>query len=515
MQERDKAATKSFANISYVAIPYGIISDSTINVSDDEISAYVQKHKEQFKTEEGRIISYVAFSQLPSADDSAQTKKTVEALKTGLETETNTAAFIARNTSAIAFDSNYLPKSKITSVAADTITKMAIGTVYGPYVDGGNYTLAKILGTKTLPDSTRANHILIPTTDQQTGQPIMEDSVAKKMADSILTAVKGGASFAALAKQYGTDGTKDKGGDLGFFGYSAPMVPEFNDATFGKPLGTKEVIRTRFGYHVIEITAEKGAQPAYKIAFMAKEIFTSPTTMANANLNATKLSGQKSGKEFEAYLAKNGLTKVSWPAAIKENDYRVGQLQNARELVKWAFDADQGDVSSAFNIGDQFIVATVDKIQSAGVQDAKTAGPMVQGVIRNKKKADLIIAKLGANPTLEKAAADYNKQVLVAGADSSIVYNSVNIKDLGEEPKVIGASFNKENQAKVSAPIEGANAVYIIKVNSVGTKPEDNPEAAEAQKNQQKSTLRSQAAASWFEGLKNQATVKDSRSKYY
>jgi len=515
MQERDKAASKNFANISYVAIPYGIISDSTIKVSDDEISAYVQKHKSQFKTEEGRIISYVAFSQLPSAEDSAKTKEIVAGLKAGLETETNTAAYIARNTSAIPFDSNYLPKSKITSVAIDTLTKQAIGTVYGPYVDGGNYVLAKVLGTKTLPDSTRANHILIPTTDQQTGQPIMEDSVAKKLADSILTAVKGGASFTALAKQYGTDGTKDKGGDLGFFGFSAPMVPEFNDATFGKPVGTKEVIRTRFGYHVIEITAEKGSQPAYKIAFLAKEILSSDATIANANLNATKLSGQKGGAAFEAYLAKNGLKKIDWPVVIKENDYQVGQLQNARELVRWAFDADQGDVSSAFNIGDQFIVATVEKIQKEGVQDAKAARPMVEGVIRNQKKAAEIIKNIGANPTLESAAGAYKQEIKTAGSDSSIVFNARMIKEVGEEPKVIGASFNKDYQTKVSPPIEDKDGVYLIKVNSISPKAEDSPEAAATQKSQQKATIRSQAAAGWFEGLKNQATVKDNRSKYY
>ena len=241
MQEKEKADNKKFANISYVAVPYNVIGDSTIKVSDDEIESYVQKHKNQFKQEAGRIISYVSFSQLPSGEDSANTKDIVAGLKETFATETNTKAFIARNTSSIEFDSNYLPKSKITSIAIDTIIKQPAGTVYGPYVDGANYVLAKVLGTKTLPDSSKARHILIPTVDPQTGQPIMEDSIAKKKADSIFTAIKGGADFAVMAKQFGTDGTKDKGGDLGFFGFSAPMVEEFNQAIFGKPIGTKEV----------------------------------------------------------------------------------------------------------------------------------------------------------------------------------------------------------------------------------------------------------------------------------
>jgi peptidyl-prolyl cis-trans isomerase D len=271
MQEKEKIENNNFANISFVAVPYNVISDSTVKVSDEEISSYVQKHKNDFKQEAGRLISYVAFSQLPNADDSAKTKEIVAALKDGFAAETNINAFIARNTSTIEFDSSYLPKSKIASSAIDTITKQGFGTVYGPYVDGGNYVLAKLLGSKTLPDSVKARHILIPTVNPQTGQPIIEDSIAKKQADSIFNAIKAGASFASLAAQFSSDGSKDKGGDLGTFGYGA-MVPEFNDFCFNKTVGAKDVVRTQFGYHIIEILSQKGSSPAYKIAFMAKEI---------------------------------------------------------------------------------------------------------------------------------------------------------------------------------------------------------------------------------------------------
>ncbi|MGF2413873.1 peptidylprolyl isomerase [Ferruginibacter sp.] len=514
MHEKDKADSKNFANVSFVAISYNVISDSTIKVSDAEIETYVSKHKNQFKQEEGRMISYVAFSQLPNSDDSAKTKELVNGLKAGLETETNTEAFIARNASTIPYDSSYKPKARITTVAIDTITKQAIGTVYGPYVDNGNYVLAKMLGVKNFPDSAKARHILIPTVDPQTGQPIAEDSVAKKQADSIFNAIKAGADFGALAARFSSDGSKDKGGDLGTFGYGA-MVPEFNDFCFTKPVGSKDVVRTQFGYHIIEVMSQKGNSPAYKIAFLAKEILPSETTISNANLNATKLSGQKNSKEFEAYVAKNGLQKITWPTIIKENDFQIGQLQDARQLVRWVFESKQGNVSEPFNIGDQFIVATIDKVQSEGTQDAKTARPMVEAAVRNQKKAAAIVAKLGANPTLESAAAAYSKQVEIAGADSTLTFNSQVLANAWAEPKVIGACFNKENQSKVSAPIEGGSGVFLVKVNSIGSKPADAQEVEAMQKTQQTSNLRNQAGAAWFEGLKNQATIKDSRSKFY
>ncbi len=515
LQEKEKSDNKKFANISYVAVPYNVISDSTIKVTDADIESYVQKHKNQFKQEAGRMISYVTFSQLPSSDDSAKTKAIVAGLKESFSTETNTKAFIARNTSSIEFDSSYLPKSKIRSFAIDTIIKQPVGTVYGPYVDGNNYVLAKVLSTKISPDSAKARHILIGTINPQTGQPILEDSIAKKLADSILTAIKGGADFGAMVTKYSTDeGSKNTAGFYDYFEYGK-MMPDFNDFSFTKPAGTQGIVKTPFGYHVIEAMGTKGSGTLYKVAFMAKEIFSSDATIGNANNNATKLSGQKSGKDFDGYVAKNGLQKINWPTIIKENDYQVGQLRDARALIRWVFEAKKGDVSEPFNINDQFVVVTIDKVQDEGTQDAATARQMVEGDIRNKKKAELIIKNLGANPTLESAASAYKQQVLIAGADSSITFNSQIIANIGQEPKVIGASFNAANQTKVSAPIEGNTGVFVIKVNSVGEKAADTPEAEAQRKIQQTNNLRNQAATGWLEGLKKQATIKDSRSKYY
>lgn len=515
MEEKDMADKKNFANISYVGIPYSVISDSTIKVTDAEIEKYIQSHKDLFKQEAGRSISYVTFSQLPDAADSARIRGAVESLRDAFASEINAKNFLARNASVIDFDTNYYPKTKITSIAIDSITKLAPGSVYGPYVDKNSYVLAKVLGVKTFPDSIKARHILIPTNDPQTGQPLMEDSLGKKKADSILGAIKAGADFVAMARGFGTDATKDKGGDLGFFGYSAPMVEEFNQACFGKPVGTLEVIRSRFGYHVIELTAAKGATPAYQIGFLAKEILASEATIEKASLEATKLAAQKDPKNFDAYIQKNGLRKISSAALIKENDANAGELQDARQLIRWVFEAKKGEISDPYNIGDMFVVAVVDKIFSEGTQDVETAKPMAEGVIRDQKKAEQIVKNLGANPTLEKAAAAYNKEILSAGLDSSLTFTSPIINGIGTEPKLTGAIFNKENLNKVAAPLAGKTMVYVFKANGIASKVADTETEASQFKTQQVTALRNQAATSWFEGLRKKATIKDNRSKFF
>ena len=514
MEEKDAKEAKSFATISYVQIPYQEVSDSSIKVTDAEVETYVKKHKDLFKQEAGRMISYVAFSQLPSAADSAKTTAVVEGLKNEFANETNVKTFLARNASAIDFDTNYLPKSKIQSSYLDSITKLPAGSVYGPYVDNKNYVVAKILGSKMMPDSVNAKHILIATVNSQTGEPLLEDSIAKKRADSIYNAINGGANFALLAMQYSADGSKDKGGDLGTFGYGA-MVPEFNKFSFEKPVGSRGVVKTQFGYHIIEVVNQKGLSPAYKIGFLAKEIYASEETINKASNDAIKLSAEKDPKKLEAYVQKNGLQKITIPTLIKENDGQIGQMQDARQLVRWIFEAKKGDVSDPMPVGDQFVVAIVDKVYEEGTQDAETAKPMAENAIREEKKGEQITKALGTNATLESAAAKYAKQVLIAGADSSITFKSQIINAIGNEPKLIGAIFNKANLNKVAAPIAGKAGVYVFKTNSIAEKAADLSEDKVQLRMQQTTALRNQAVTNWFEGLKKKATIKDERSKFF
>jgi peptidyl-prolyl cis-trans isomerase D len=517
MEEKDAKESKTFATISYVQIPYQTISDSSIKsikVTDDEIKNYVEKHKGLFKQEAGRMISYVSFSQLPSAADSAKTRAQVEGLKNEFANENNVKNFLARNASAIEFDTNYVPKSKIQSRFVDSITKQSIGSVYGPYVENKSYVIAKMLGSKSVFDTVRARHILIGTINPQTGQPIMEDSTAHKRADSILAAINAGANFAALVQRFSTDdGSKDKGGEYPSITYGQ-MVPEFNKFCFEKPVGSRGVVKTQFGYHIIEVLGQKGSSPAYKIGFLAKEIFASEETINNASNNAVRLSAEKDAKKLEAYLQKNGLSKTSVPTLVKENDASIGQLQDARQLVRWVFEAKKGDVSDPMPVGDQFVVATVDKIYEEGTQDVETARPLAENAIREEKKAEQIIGALGANPTLESAAAKYAKEIKMAGADSSITFKSQMIDSIGNETKLIGAIFNKANLNKVS-PVAGKAGVFVFKVNSIGEKAANPNEDKAQMRLQQTVALRNQAVSNWFEGLRKKATIKDNRSKFF
>ncbi|MEO6454653.1 MAG: peptidylprolyl isomerase [Ginsengibacter sp.] len=514
-----------FASISYVAIPYTDISDSAVKVTDNEIESYINKNKLKYKQEAGRIISYVSFNSLPDVKDSILTKATVLALKNNFISDTNPKAFISRNISAINYFDGYVLKSKMQMPVKDSIAALSKGSVFGPYIDGNNYVLAKMIDVKQVPDSVKVRHILVKIADNKKGE-IKPDSTARKLIDSIALAIKNGADFNEMVLKYSDDeGSKNTKGEYKFSSGSQ-LVDSFYQTAFYHPVGTKKIVKGESqdytGYHYIEVLEQSKFEPAYKVGYMAKEIVPSEETINAANIAATKLAGMaRDEKSFDKYIKENGLNKISLPNVVKENDYMVGGLQDAREIVKWAFKAKEGEVSEQpFDLKNQFVVAVVSKKVSEGTPDVKTARSMVEAIIRNKKKAGEIIKKLNNPTTLESVAGIYKKSVLNTGSDSTLTFNALFINGIGNEPKVAGACFNKEYQKRISPPIEGNTGVFIIKVNSINSNPDPVVSANQIKSAKMKELIQGNqqapgALGSSFNALKKMADVKDKRSKFF
>ena len=510
----------NFASISYVAVPYTVISDSAVKVTDADIKAYVDKNKNKYKQEGGRMISYVSFSAAANAEDSARILQSLKDLKPQFAADSNAKFFLGRNSSAIPLFDGYTPKSKITGNYKDSILSLGVGQVFGPYLEGENYLLAKMISSKILPDSIKCRHILLGTINPQTQQPLLSDSVAHRIADSIAVAIKGGANFDSLNEKYSTDEVAKKENGVMTFDITTiqgdGFAKEFGDFLLNDNGETKKVVKTQFGWHYIEILDKKDFQPSYKIAYMAKEIVPSDETINAANTAAIKLSGiAKDQKSFNDYAAKNGLNKVDVPNVVKENDYQLGGLQDARPVVKWAFGAKEGEVSEPFAVKDDYIVAIVDGKVKEGVLDVNTARPIVEGIIKNMKKADEIKKKLNNPATLEAAATSYNLQVLSSGEDSTLTFDAQIINGIGNEPRVAGASFNKAYQSKPSPAFAGNTGVFVIKVNSVNSKPAPSSDILNLQKSEEINRNIQSALGQSFNALKEIADIEDNRSKFF
>jgi len=507
--EKQYAENNAISNIRYVNVPYTTIADTTIKVSNEDISAYLKENSVAFQVEEAqRNIGFVAFSAAPTTADSAIVRKNIEALKDGFLSATDVAAFLNKTTTSPAFKDTYQNKKNITAQDVDSVTNLPVGALYGPYVDGPNYVFAKMIGKKSLPDSASVRHILITTKNDQ-NQAGREDGVAKILIDSIKNAITGGATFDSLVVKYSEDGGSKANGGIYEMFPQANMVKPFNDFSFENPVGSRGVVKTEFGYHYIEVLKQTSPSPAYNIAYLTLPIVASKETTTTAQTTAAKFAADsKDQKSFNANALK--LNKQAVPATnIKAYDFNIQGLGETREIVRWVFEKKVNDVSEPIEVGDAYIVANITSEDKPGLMSVETAkSKNIEVIIRDQKKAEKIKSKL-KGATLEAIATAAGATVLQA---DSLSYTSTNISGLGNEPKLVGASFNKALLNKVSAPIAGNSGVFVISVSNLGAiaAPGDLAAFKEQYQGRLSNTILNSVLA-----LKKTAKIEDNRAKLY
>ena len=508
MVQKQYNELNSIANIDIVGIPYASISDSTIKVTDDEVAGYIKENPAAFQVEEAsKSINYVGFSAAPTSADSASVLNTITALKEDFQAAPDAAVFLNKAGSDLPFYNSYISGKTLQVPNKEEIIAAGVGNIYGPYVDGKNYTIAKLIGVKQWPDSASVRHILIATTGQN-GQLVRDDSTAKKLIDSIKSAIAGGVSFDEMVKKYSDDaGSKENGGKYDMFP-QAQMVGPFNDFSFDNSVGSKGVVKTDFGYHYMEVLKQTPRSPAYKIAYLSKAILPSSETIGVAAAAAAAFaSASKDIKTFNQEAVK--LNKQSFPASdIKSMDYEIPGIGESRTLVRWVYENKINAVSEPTEIGDSYFVAIVTGEEKAGLASVAKVRPEVEGILRDQKKA-IQIKQNFKGSTIEAIAA--SAKTMVQPIDS-INFNYSMIPGIGNEPKLVGAAFNKSFLNKPSAPIAGNAGVFVISVKSQGAK------AATQDLASFESDLINRTRSVIYRtniGLKKVAKIKDNRMKVY
>jgi peptidyl-prolyl cis-trans isomerase D len=508
MIEKMNADNALIASVDFAGGPYTAVVDSTIKISDQEIADYVNNHKEDFKQEYVKSLSYVSFSANPTSADSQKVFNGLNQLKAEFLSTNDEKGFVTRNNTTLPFYDGFALKSKLQMSAKDSIIAMGVGSVIGPYIDGGSYVIAKKVASKSMPDSVQLRHILVGTINPQTGQETRADSVAKKRADSIFNVIKAGGNFGALAAQLSEDeGSKQNGGEYNFSSTDAATLDkDFSNYMFNNPKGSFDVIKTSFGYHVIQIMDQRNFEPAYKVAYLAKNIVASDETDNTASSGATQFAGSsRDAKSFDETAQKMKVLK-NFADNVKEMDYGAGQL-SSRALVKWAFENKVGTVSEPFDLKDQYVVAIITNEIKEGVQPPALARVVVEPILRNKKKAEILSNKVGPEKNLEKIALTLGG---TSGRIDTLRFADPFVTNIGTEIKVIGAAFNKKNLSNVSDAIAGQNGVFYVKVNNVSSLPSAAVDLV-SQKKTIESQLKQFAGYSTMEALRKSAKIVDKR----
>ncbi|HEY0670369.1 MAG TPA: SurA N-terminal domain-containing protein [Sphingobacteriaceae bacterium] len=493
------------ASFKYVSLPYSSINDSQVKLTDEDYKEYYNENKFRFKNaEETRSFEFVVFDAKPSAADSSEMKARIEKLAGEFRASKNDSLFVSINSDTKA-PLSYVKKGQLDPALDSLVFSASEGSLVGPVFSNGSYKMAKVLDVRMSPDSVKASHILInPATEGGNDK-------AKAKADSIAGLIRNGASFAELAAKFGTDGSKDKGGDLGTFARGA-MIPAFEEAVFNGTPGDLKVLTTQFGVHVIKIVSHKGSSKVVKAAVVDKALGSSSRTQQEAYSKATSfLSQADNAKEFDEQAVKLKLNK-QLAENVTATQATVNGLENPREVIRWAFQADEGDISEkVFEANDKFIVAKLTDIREEGLLPLDKIKKQIEPMVRNKVKAKMLTEKIekAKASNIEQLAQKLGSRVVPV---QNIVFANPILPGASQENKVVGAVFGS-SPGKLSKPIEGEQGVYVFVLDRI-TNPAPLTNVFK-QKEQLTQGLVQRAPGEAFRVLKEKAEVKDNRVNFF
>ena len=502
----DYEAKNKLVNFKYASLDYASVPDSKINVTDDDYESYYNDHKQGFNIpEELRTFDYVSINAAPSKDDTAATKKQADKLAADFKTSTNDSLFVQVNAETKTTPLTYQHKGHLEPKLDSVMFDAQKGFVYGPYLSNGSYKIAKLVDARFEADSVKARHILLD--DKTIG---VEKAMVR--ADSIKKLIEGGKSFAELANFYSIDkNSAIKGGELGTFGRGA-MIPAFEDAVFNGKKGDIKIVESQYGVHIIQIEDQKGSSKVVKVAIVDLPLKSSNATQTMAYSKAQKFLGQLTKDNFNEQAKKAGL-KIKTATDINGVAASFPGVDDARDIVRWAFNADLGDFSDkVYTPGNQYIVAHLVKIKHKGILPLEDVKKQIEAAVKNKVKAKLLIDKfqsaLSGASTIDQVAQKSGSKVVPV---QNVVFANPIIPGSSAEYTVVGTMFGSQPN-KISKPVEGQQGVYVFIVDSF-TKPAPLLNAVR-EKQQIGQAIMQRADQLIFQALKDKANVKDYRVKF-
>lgn len=477
-------AQKEVKNVSYVFQNFSKATDEMIGeISDEDIKAYYNKHKndKKYAQKASRKIAYFAIPVQPNGDDSLRTKQILEKMIPSFEKAKNDSNFVMRFSDLKEYNPAPLhPEGTMLGagsqgniypgVIENEIKNAQPGDVIGPYVDQDFMKLSKVVKFEEAPLAT-VRHILLSASDDESFDK------AQKKADSIIRVIRSKNNFEEMVNEFSEDpGSKSTGGKYENFGPGA-MVPEFNDFSFDKPIGTLGSVRTTYGIHIVEVLErQKPNRPV--LATVAKKIEVTKSSMDNMNSIASSLiydiDDAFSGKNiedkrniFDTMAIENGYT-VRSVTLMDENPEANEFAGNAEgRILRLAYDKDskEGNLStSPIKDQERIIIAFLSEVKNEGVPSFEAVKEKMRAEVRKEKQAAYIQEQFVGKDDLEALAketgARFETEGLTFGAANTAV---------GREPILIGTAFSGLLDGQMSIPVKGSNGVFVLRVDNTVT----------------------------------------------
>jgi peptidyl-prolyl cis-trans isomerase D len=322
----------------------------------------------------------------------------------------------------------------------------------------------------TTPEQVRASHILFKTEGK-------DEAKVRAQAEDVLKQVKAGGDFAALAKKYSEDTSKDNGGDLDYFGRGR-MVPEFEREVFDKlKVGeTSDLVKSQFGFHIIKLTDKKPevTRPLAEVRMEIQEQLLNDKVNQQVVKEVTDLGTVKTAADLDR--AANTLNTKVQESEFFTREKPIDGLGPVPEVADRAFSLKDGEVGGPLATPRGPIFFMVSGKKDPYVPTLDEVRDKVRDDVIRAKAAEMSRARAGAIAAALAGAKDFAAAAKAQGVeakDSQLVARGAVLPDIGVSPEVDKVAFSLP-VGGTSGPIATPDGTVIVRVTEhAEIKPDD------------------------------------------
>lgn len=493
------------ADIAYAMQSYFTLPDSAVTVTDKEIKAFYEKHKESFRLEAPMVkLSYFTKEVIPSDEDIAEVEAESRKAFSQLATTTNPTTVVA-DYSQKPYRNAFVSESMLTPNQIEFVRTAAISEMYGPKREGNSFQIIKLIDKTVAPDSVHLRMISIPDASM-----VGTDSVVTNFVDSIYSQLQGGTSFEAVANSLNPN---SNGGDVGWareidlVTFGSDMI----NTAFTAPVG--EPVKLSVPGQQLIIQVEERTRPVnkYKLAIIDMPIVPSEKTSNNIDNELNQFVATPNvGEKFNDLAVEKGYM-VMPNITVSANDFTLNQLPGTRQVITWAANEKTMGSVKKFDLTNLRVITRVDQVIPSGTTPLSEVSSSIRMQLTKDKKAEKMIADLKAKnlTSIESYAAAMNTS---SDTVRFVNFNTRNITGLGFEPMLNAVSAFAPIETVVG-PMKGNMGVLVTKVTTRTEGKESYNEAA--QKNSMHSNNAYRLQMQSVDVLKEKLGVEDNRYRFF
>ena len=483
------AANKVFSG-KFVGKRYSSVPDSLVEVSSSEIRSYYKAHKDLFKQTPSRTMTYVIFEVNATDDDMVALENEVRGVGERFAETDDVKAFVRQDRHGEISD-RYVTAAQL----GDQAEALTADKMYGPELKNNTWTMARVVESRMAPDTLGLKVIVLPYTEE-------------KLADSLKT-VATAANFADLARQYAAnEELAANGGEVGVYPFSA-----FDAVTAEALSGAKtgDMIKVMNGSAIQLFYVYRADKPSkhYRVATVSYPVEASVATDRNIYNQASTFAVSAKGSSDAFNEAASAAAVTPRVATLVMGDRSVRGLEHSREIARWAYGADEGDLSEIFKVGKDYVVAMVTEIDNDEYASVQKAAAQIRNRLMRDKKYDYIMRDFSAT-ALDDAAKAFGSEVTDF---KQLTFGSYYVDGAGFEPALVGAVASTTETGAVSAPVKGAQGVYLFTVDAIT--PSEKVQTAEDEQVRAEAMAEGMMQQRILPALQQMSEIKDQSGEYF